>query len=164
MYFHWIFLLFVLAHANNTTPYIPVEDVEEVAYQGQGVVFEGKDIPHSEVVKDVVTQEQERIRSVNSQDPVRAPVIPKKVWREIRQHLKNTNPVSSVVQSVLDIPPPRDDNEEQHILLLVAVLLLAVLQLIFALLTMPMILHFYSRRVNIIGGKCGRKRKEEALV
>lgn len=110
-------------------------------------------------------QEWQRIHSVNSQDPVRAPVIPKKVWREIRQHLKkNTNPVSSVVQSVLNIPPPQDDNEEQHILLLVAVLLLAVLQLIFALLTMPMILHFYSRRVNIIGGKCGRKRKEEALV
>lgn len=93
------------------------------------------------------------------------PVIPREVWREIKKSLKAlpTNPASSVVQSVLDLPPPHDDNEEQHILLLVAVLLLAVLQLIFAVLTMPMILHFYSRRVNI-GGNCYRKKKEEALV
>lgn len=84
--------------------------------------------------------------------------------RKYLKALPTTNPVSSVVQTVLDIPlPHHDDNEEQHILLLVAVLLLAVLQLIFAVLTMPMILHFYSRRVNI-GGNCGRKKKEEALV
>lgn len=109
--------------------------------------------------------ESEPFKDNDSQDPVR--VIPKKVWRDMRKYLKalpTTNPVSSVVQTVLDIPlPHHDDNEEQHILLLVAVLLLAVLQLIFALLTMPMILHFYSRRVNI-GGNCGRKKKEEALV
>lgn len=92
------------------------------------------------------------------------PVIPKEIWREIKKSLRAlpTNPPSSVVQSVFP-PPSDDDNEEQHILLLVAVLLLAVLQLIFAVLTMPMILHFYSRRVNI-GGNCYRKKKEEALV
>lgn len=95
-------------------------------------------------------------------------LLSRELWRQIKKSLNKkpkkptTNPVSSAVQSVLDIPPPRDDNEEQHVLLLVAILLLAVLQLIFAVLTMPMIIHFYSRRVNI-GGNCGRK-KEEHLV
>lgn len=94
--------------------------------------------------------------------PVTTPeLLSRQLWRQIKK--SKPNPVSSVVQSVLDIPPPHDDNEEQHVLLLVAILLLAVLQLIFAVLTMPMILHFYSRRVNI-GGNCYRKKKEEALV
>lgn len=101
-----------------------------------------------------------------SPKPVTTPeLLSRELWREIKKSFKKkpSNPVSSVVQSAFNIPPPSDDNEEQHVLLLVAILLLAVLQLIFAVLTMPMILHFYSRRVNI-GGNCYRKKKEEALV
>lgn len=154
MYFLWIIVFFALA-------------------RGQQCVRLAENEPWADAftLRSKVTTPGPRTTKSTSPAPVTAryetpELLSRELWRQIKKSFKKkpkpTNPVSSAVQSVLDIPPPRDDNEEQHVLLLVAILLLAVLQLIFAVLTMPMIIHFYSRRVNI-GGNCGRK-KEEHLV